>query len=200
VVKFKTGKRTLVVLCHPVSESFVSALATTVVEGRRARGDEVRVIDLHGENFDPLLSLADWQAKEDPSYAQTAHREHVELLQWATSLVLVYPTWFGGFPAMLKGWLDRVWAIGVAYELPPDRSRIRGKLRNVRELVVVTTHGSAKHMNMVQGESGKRLVKRGLRAMCHPLCRVRWIAFYGNDKCEAQARTAFVEKVRVALR
>jgi NAD(P)H dehydrogenase (quinone) len=67
-------------------------------------------------------------------------------------------------------------------------------------MVVVTTHGSAKHMNMVQGESGKRLVKRGLRVMCHPLCRVRWIAFYGNDDGDAQARAAFLEKVRVASR
>jgi NAD(P)H dehydrogenase (quinone) len=195
----RVKQRTLIVVTHPVADSFIGSLAKTVERSRRDRGDEVRVLDLYASSFDPTLSLADWQAKADPHYAATKHREQAEMLQWATSLVLVYPTWFGGFPAMLKGWIDRVWAAGVAYDLPADGSRIRGRLRNVRELVVVTSHGSTKHMNMLQGESGKRLVKRGLRLMCHPLCRVRWLAFYGNDVGTDNDRRLFVQKVRTRL-
>jgi NAD(P)H dehydrogenase (quinone) len=197
----KPGKpqRTLIVIAHPVKDSFVGSLARTVEQSRRDRGDDVHVIDLHEESFDPRLSLADWHAKADPNYAAAQHFEHVKMLQWATQLVLVYPTWFGGLPALLKGWVDRVWAAGVAYELPSDGSRIKPRLRNIRELTVVTSHGSVKHMNMLQGEPGKRLVKRGLRVMCHPLCRVRWVAFYGNDKCTEEDRRQFVQKVRVTM-
>jgi NAD(P)H dehydrogenase (quinone) len=195
----RASRRTLIVVTHPVADSFTGSLAKTVERSRRDRGDEVRVLDLYASSFDPTLSLADWQAKADPNYAAAKHGEQAEMLQWATSLVLVYPTWFGGFPAMLKGWIDRVWAAGVAYDLPVDGSRIRRRLRNIRELVVVTSHGSKKHMNMLQGESGKLLVKRGLRMMCHPRCRVRWLAFYGNDTCTDNDRRLFVQKVRTRL-
>jgi NAD(P)H dehydrogenase (quinone) len=195
----QSQRKTLVVVAHPVADSFVGSLAKTVETARRDRGDEVRVLDLYASSFDPAMSLADWQAKADPTYAPVQHGEQVELLEWATSLVLVYPTWFGGFPAMLKGWIDRVWAAGVAYDLPPGGSRIQPRLRNIRELVVITSHGSAKHMNMLQGEPGKRLVKRGLRVMCHTLCRVRWVAFYGNDTCTDNDRRVFVQKVRVSM-
>jgi NAD(P)H dehydrogenase (quinone) len=186
----------LIVIAHPVADSFIGSLAKTVERSRLDRGDEVRVLDLYALSFDPTMSLADWQAKADPRYASSKHRDHIEVLQWATSLVLIYPTWFGGFPAILKGWIDRVWAVGVAYDLPADGARIRGRLRNIRELAVVTSHGSLKPMNMLQGEPGKRLVKRGLRVMCHPLCRVRWVAFYGNDVCTENDRRMFVHKVR----
>lgn len=186
-------------VCHPVDSSFVSALAKATIEARRQRGDDVRVINLYGESFDPMLSEQDWLHKEDRTYAFTAHGEHVDLLRWASSLVLVYPTWFGGLPAMLKGWFDRVWAVGVAYEIPANRKRIRRGLTNIREIVVVTTHGSSKRMNMVQGEPGKLLVSRGLRMMCHRLCRVRWVAFYGNDTASPQQRVDFRRRVTVEL-
>lgn len=184
---------------HPLADSFVGSLAETVERARLDRGDEVRVLDLYAESFEPTMPLLDWQAKEDPSFAASKHGEHVEMLRWATSLVLVYPTWFGGFPAMLKGWIDRVWAVGVAYDLPSDGTRIRPRLRTIRELVVVTSHGSTKPQNMLQGEPGKRLAKRGLRVMCHPLCRVRWIAFYGNDTCTDDDRRLFAQKVRLSM-
>ncbi len=187
--------RTLVVVAHPVDASFISSLAKAAIESRCKRSGEVRVIELYAESFDPLLSQQDWLNKENRTYTAAVHRDHVEMLRWATSLVLVYPTWFGGFPAMLKGWLDRVWAVGVAYEIPENRKRIRRGLTNIREIVVVTTHGSSKRMNMAQGEPGRQLVRRGLRVLCHPLCRVRWVAFYGNDTASPQQRADFRRRV-----
>lgn len=182
-------------VAHPVRESLVQAAAEEAIQARRKSGSEIKVIDLYVENFDPRMPLEAWRAKADADFVERAHRDHVAALRWATSLVLVYPTWFGGQPAMLKGWLDQVWAIGVAYELPPNRSRIRARLRNIREIVVITSHGSKKHMNMLQGEPGKRLVFRGLRVLCHPLCRVRWVAFYGNDSAGTHDRTSFLARV-----
>ena len=199
MVTSSRASRTLVVIAHPVDGSFVSSLAKVVAEARRKRGDEVRVIDLYGMSFDPMLSQQDWLHKEDRTYAVAAHADHVEMLRWATSLVLVYPTWFGGFPAMLKGWFDRVWSVGVAYEIPANRTRIRRGLTNIREIVLVTTHGSSKWMNVAQGEPGKHLVSRGLRVLCHRLCRVRWVAFYGNDTASPQQRMDFRQRVADAL-
>jgi putative NADPH-quinone reductase len=114
-------------------------------------------------------------------------------------LVLVYPTWWGGPPAILKGWLDRVWIEGVAYALPAGTDRVQPRLRNLRRLVVVTTHGSPKRINVIEGEPGKHLVGRQLRALCHPLARTRWIAMYGMDTADDAGRREFLTRVERRL-
>ena len=70
---------------------------------------------------------------------------------------------------------------------------------HVRRLIVVTTHGSSKSQNSLQGESGKRLIGRGLRVLCHPLARTRWIALYGVDACTDEERRGFLSKVERRL-
>jgi putative NADPH-quinone reductase len=193
-------RRTLVVVSHPVPESFVQALAHEVVDACRRRGDEVELIDLYAEGFDPVLSREEWRAKEDLDAVRRWHGRHVRLLEWADTLVLVHPTWFGGHPAMLKGWFDRVWAAGVAYLPSEGRRLIRPRLQNLREITVVTTHGSGKRVNSIQGEPGKRLTGRGLRVLCGWRCRRRWLAMYGMDQATQADRTAFLAKVRAAFR
>ena len=98
-------------------------------------------------------------------------------------LVLVYPTWLSAQPAMLKGWIDRTWVSGVAYHLPEGSNRIRPLLVNIRHLVVVTTHGSSKFINSLQGEPGKRVAFRSIRLMCRHTVRTHWLALYRMDRC-----------------
>ena len=100
---------------------------------------------------------------------------------------------------MLKGWIDRVWVRGVAWELPDGATRLRPLLRNVRRIVAVTTHGSSKWMNALEGEAGKRVVTRSLRVLCHPACRTSWIALYGVDHASPEQRTRFLERVERRL-
>jgi putative NADPH-quinone reductase len=100
---------------------------------------------------------------------------------------------------MLKGWIDRVWVQGVAYELPEGSNRIRPRLRNIRRIVAVTTHGSSKLVNGVQGEGGKRVVTRSLRVLCHRRVRTRWVALYDIDRADAAARTKFLDRVERAM-
>jgi putative NADPH-quinone reductase len=92
-----------------------------------------------------------------------------------------------------------VWVEGVAYTLPPGAARVRPLLRNLRRLVVVTTHGSPKRINVVEGEPGKHLVGRQLRALCHPLARTRWLALYGMDTAAEAERRAFLARVERRL-
>jgi putative NADPH-quinone reductase len=124
----------------------------------------------------------------------------VARLKAADGLVFVYPTWFGGPPAMLKGWLDRVWVERVAFTKVAGSNRPRARLHNIRRLVVVTTYGSSRWVNAVEGEPGKRLVRRWLRVLCHPLARSRWVALYGIDTADEPARVAFLDHVDKTLR
>jgi putative NADPH-quinone reductase len=194
-----TPRRVLVVHCHPDPESLVSAAKDRAVSALGDAGHDVVVADLHAEGFDPLLDLDEWRAhahEHTPDGSLAGHADH---LRWADTIVFTYPTWFGGQPAMLKGWLDRVCTNGVAYRLPPGKAHIRGLLRNIRRIVVITSHGSSKWVNGLEGEPGKRVLRRGFRSLCHPLARTRWIALYGVDRAAPAARTQWLDRVARAV-
>ena len=161
-------------------------LGDRAVEALQRRGHEVRITDLYADGFDPVLSAEERARHLEPG-ADPAVAGHAADLQWCEQLVLVYPTWWSGQPAMLKGWIDRVWVKDIAFDLPPQSSRVRARLHNVRRLVAITTHGSSKLVNALEGETGKRTITRTLRAVCHPLARTTWIAMYGVDTSNDEA-------------
>jgi NAD(P)H dehydrogenase (quinone) len=190
--------KTLVVTCHPDPESFTMAVAERAIAAVRGRGDDVRVTDLYADGFDPLFSGEERDRHLEPG-PDPAVAHHAEDLQWCDRLVLIYPTWWSGQPAMMKGWIDRVWVRDVAFDLPPNSNRVQPRLRNVRRLIAITTHGSSKLVNAVEGEVGKRLVTRTLRAVCHPLARSTWLAMYGIDTSTHRQRQAFLDRVERKL-
>jgi NAD(P)H dehydrogenase (quinone) len=190
---------TLVVYCHPDPESFTAACRDRVLAALARRGDAVRVHDLYGDDFDPRLSAVE-RSKHLEHGAAPDVAGHAEDLQWCQQLILVHPTWWSGQPAMLKGWFDRVLVSGVAWHLPAGAGRLRAGLRNVRRIVTVTSHGSSKLTNAVEGEVGKRLAGRMLRSLCHPMARTKWIALYGIDTATADQRAAFLDRIDRVLR
>lgn len=188
-----------VVHCHPLAESFVAAVRDRAVATLERAGHEVRVTDLYAEDFRPELDTDEHVRHLADPDTKPAIAPYAELLRWCDALVLVYPTWWSGQPAMLKGWIDRVWVSGVAYELPEGANRIRPLLKNIRHIAAITTHGSSKWINALEGEGGKRIVTRSLRILCHPLARSHWIALYAIDTCTEADREAFLRKVERRL-
>ena len=189
-----TPRRVLVVYCHPLPDGFIPAAFRRVTSGLTQIGADIRIHDLYEEGFVPELSAAEHRTHLDPGVADEL-ADHARDLQWCDTLIMVYPTWWSGQPAMLKGWIDRVWASGVAWELPDGADRLRPTLRNVTQIIAVTSHGSPKRLNMLQGEGGKRVLFRSLRAMCHPRTRTHWIAYYGIDAEDVERQDAFLASV-----
>ncbi len=190
--------KTYVVYCHPLEGSFISAARDRALAGLSQH--EVRVTDLYADGFRPELSAWERTHHLDPPATKPEIAVYAANLQWCDTLVFIYPTWWSGQPGMLKGWIDRVWVAGVAYELPPGANRIKPLLGNIRRLVVVTSHGSSKLINDLQGEGGKRVIGRGLRVLCHKRARTTWIALYGLDRDDAQERKRFLDRVERKLR
>ncbi len=190
--------RALIVYCHPSNESFVAAVRDRVVAGLTEGGAEVRLTDLYADGFEPAFSATERANHPEPG-TDASITSYADDLQWCDTLVLVYPTWWSGQPAMLKGWMDRVWVNGVAWTLPDGANRLRPGLRNIHRLVAVTTHGSSKFINMVEGESGKRTLTRSLRTMCHPLARTTWLAMYGIDNASDEHRREFLDRAERRL-
>ena len=180
--------RTLVVYVHPVEGSYTSSVRDAIIQHLPSQHHEVRVRDLYAENFDPFLSATERALHHTPPTTRPELARDVEDLHWCEAIVFVYPTWWSGLPAMLKGWIDRTWMNEVAWLLPVGANTIRPRLTNIRRLVAVTTHGSSKVVNALQGEPGKRTISRSIRLMCNPWCRARWIALYGLDKSKLEDR------------
>ena len=104
--------RALVIVCHPDRKSFNHALANASVTGLQARGFSVNLRDLYAENFDPVISREEFHG----GTTQDANvLEHIALLQSANMLVVIHPNCWGSPPAMIKGWMDRVFALNSAY-------------------------------------------------------------------------------------
>src|SRR6188472_1900059 len=157
--------RALVVYSHPDDGSFVRAVRDRVTTALRSQGAEVRVDDLYADGFDPAFTESDRRRHLEPG-ADPSLQRYVDDLLWCDTLVFVYPTWWSGQPAMLKGWIDRVWVNGVAWDLPEGSNRLRPLLTDIGRIVVVTTHGSSRLVNAAQGDAGKHLVRRSLRFLC----------------------------------
>jgi len=191
----------LLVYCHPDPDSFGAAIRRTAAEALRAAGHELREIDLYAEGFDPVFSAA-----EKRTYLIDTQRNidgvaaHVEALRWAEGWVAVYPTWYYGLPAMLKGWLDRVWLPGVTFRIATAKERtIRGELSNIRLFVGITTSGSPWWWLKVIGDPGRSLLMKGLRPLYVRRCRMRWLQLYNMNHVTAEDRVAFLGRVKREL-
>ena len=103
----------MVLLCHPNVRSFNHAIADTVVGTLRDDGHHVWWHDLYAEHFAPVLEQEEIQRRfsfDDPFV------EHAEQLRTCDGLVFIYPDWWGTPPALLKGWIDRMFRPGIAYQ------------------------------------------------------------------------------------
>lgn len=194
----------LVISAHPKQESLTRTLRDVAVEELSALGHVVRVFDLYDDNFNPVLSAFERQnhaAPLEPKLEKIPDLvPYIDALKWCDALVLVYPTWWSGQPAILKGWFDRVLVNEVAWTMPEGKNRIRPHLTHIKRFVVITTHGSSKLINALEGESGKRTAFRSVRLMFNWRTRSSWIAFYGLDNKGDAEREAMVTRLRRRIR
>lgn len=186
--------RVLVLYAHPLGDSFCAALHRTTVEALRASGQEVDDLDLYAERFDPVLSAEERVRYHDTACNRAAVEPYVRRLLAAEALVLVTPVWNFGYPAILKGFLDRVFLPGVSFEMVGDSYRTT--LHDVRKLAVVTTYGATRLRAFLAGDPPRRLATRVLRAVIRPGAPVAYIALYDMNAARAERRTRFLAEVR----
>lgn len=185
--------RVLVLHSHPLEESFGRALYRLTCESLARAGHEVDGCDLYGEGFDPVLSAHDRRVYHDIPDNLSLVAPYVDRLRAAEALVIVTPVWNFGFPAMLKGYFDRVWLPGVSFDL--QDGKLTPKLRHIRKLAAVMTYGATPMRAFLAGDPPKRIVKRVLRAQIALGAPVKFLAHYDMNNCTDQTRSAFKAKV-----
>ena len=192
--------RLLFVHAHPVPESFNTALLAAALETARAQGHDVRLIDLHGEGFNPVMSAEERRGYTEDVPIPADLVQHVEALQWAEGLILVYPTWWYAQPAILKGWMDRVWRPGIAFTLHEEGQRLRPALANIRLIGVITTFGSPWWFwTFLMGAPGRKIILRGLRFCTHARTRTFWLGLHAIEERADLARRRYIDRVRTRI-
>ncbi|THF53612.1 NAD(P)H-dependent oxidoreductase [Allorhizobium terrae] len=186
--------RVLVLHSHPVAESYGRALYHLTVESLTKAGHEVDGCNLYDEGFDPILSAHDRQIYHDYPENTRAVSSYVERLNAAEGLVIVTPVWNFGFPAMLKGYFDRVWLPGVSFAL--EDGKLTPTLRHIRKLAAVLTYGATPMRAFLAGNPPKKTIKRVIRAQIKIGAPVKFMAHYDMNNCTEETRAAFMNKVR----
>jgi NAD(P)H dehydrogenase (quinone) len=185
--------RVLVVFAHPVETSFGAALHAKVVETLSARGHEVDDCDLNAEGFDPVMTRQDRIEYYDLVVNRRRVAPYVERLLAAEALVFSFPVWNMGFPAVLKGFVDKVFLPGVSFDL--EEGAYVPRLFNVKRLGVVCTYGGSRWKTYLAGDPPRRFLTRSMRFNCAPGARVDYLAHYDMDHTRPDRRAAFLSKV-----
>ena len=180
---------------HPCADSYTGALAAAAEKGLRTAGHDVTHLDLYAIGFTTAMSRAEhaaYQAQQPPP--DPVVREHGELVRRADALVFVYPTWWSGPPAILKGWLERVLVPGVAFTFDDD-GKVVPALQNIKRIVGVSTYGSPWTYVKLINDNGRRMLTRALRLTCDRRAATTWLGLYSIDNTGMPEREAFLDRV-----
>ena len=187
--------RILYLYCHPLADSYHGALRTVALAGLARAGHEVDLCDLYAERFDPVLGAAERRDYHDLERNRRGLEGYVERLQRAEALIVQFPTWCYGAPAMLKGFLDRLFLPGVAFDLG-DPAKVRPLLGNIRTVYGVVTYGRPRLAAWYMGDPPRKLVTRYLRWFVAPGAPVRYLALYGLNTAGDAVRSRFLDEVQ----
>jgi NAD(P)H dehydrogenase (quinone) len=189
----------VVLVAHPCADSLTHAAAARAEAGLHAAGYDVTVLDLYAVGFRAAMSDTERQAYhgETPLLDPLA-AEHAQLVQSASALVFVYPTWWSGLPAILKGWLERVLVPGVGFVFN-EGGKVRPGLTNIRHLVGISTYGSPRTAVRAINDNGRRTISRALRMSCGVRTRTRWLGLYAVDTSTDHERREFLASIERTL-
>lgn len=188
--------KALVVYCHPKEGSFTSAVRDSVLAKLETSGAEVRLTDLYARGFAPALTAEELTNYEDPEVNTKPVSEDVDNVKWCDTLIFIYPTWWYGLPAILKGWLDRVLLPEIAFLMPNNqRANIAPGLTHIKRLGVFTTCGASRWLTFIVGAPGKRTLMRGVGFLCAKPLRKAYSAHYLMDSSTPESRQTHLNRI-----
>lgn len=190
----------LVVLAHPLKDSFAAAIARTAVAALRDRGHTVDLLDLYAENFDPRLTAAERDSYMTGSYDLSDIAPYAERLKAAEVLILVFPQWWFGPPAILKGFIDRTFVPGTAFAYDDNSIKLVPKLDKLKHFWSFSTTGSPWWVvKFYMGDPVRRTLKRGIAAFCSKRVDFRMTCLHNMDDTTPGKREEFLDKVRAQV-
>lgn len=184
--------------CHPQATSFHAAIRARALAGLAAARHEVDLLDLYADKFDPVMWEAERRDYHDTSRNQARLADYIARLRGAEALIVQFPVWSFGMPAMLKGYFDRIMMPGVAFDLS-NPARSRPLLGNLRRIAGVATYGRPRIRAVAIGDPPRKMVTRYLPWFANWRARVDYYALYHMNVATDAERAAFIDKVERAM-
>lgn len=186
--------RILYLYAHPLGDSFHAAIRDAALSALRGAGHEVDLCDLYAEGFDPVLRPEHRRIYHDEAAILEPVAGYVERLRWAEGIVLSFPTWCFGLPAILKGFFDRVFIPGVSFTLRDGVAR--PALTHIRKIAGISTYGRPRWTAFTMGDPPRKAVTRYLRLLTGGRAGTRYVALYDMNRADDARRAAFLATVR----
>jgi NAD(P)H dehydrogenase (quinone) len=183
----------LIIYSHPNPNSFCHAIQETYLNELKSRGCDIRVRDLYAIQFDPVLRGSDFEALEQGRTLRDVEIEQGHV-RWADSLTFIYPLWWTALPAVLKGYVDRVFSLGFAYAY--DENGPKGLLQG-KKVYMMTTMGAPESIYEQIGmfKSMKQTIDEGIIEFCG--MESLGHKYFGEvPKVSDEARHAMLEEVK----
>ncbi|MBI2771416.1 MAG: NAD(P)H-dependent oxidoreductase [Burkholderiales bacterium] len=188
----------LVVYCHPVETSFAAALHAEVVANLKTAGHTVDDCDLYAEGFNPVLSREERLGYHDVPSNQVALADYIERLRKAEAIVFCFPTWCFGLPAMLKGYFDRLFMPGVAFDIS-DPANVKPMLTHIKRISAVVTYGRPRWVAWYMGDPPRKIITRYMKRLTGDTARVDFHAYYHMNVATEPRLAAFKRRVGEAM-
>jgi putative NADPH-quinone reductase len=190
--------RVLYLYCHPLPDSFHAAIRKSALAVLEQKGHAVDLLDLYAESFQPVLTVDERRDYFDSSRNQAGLEGYIERLRNTEALVVQFPTWNFGAPAMLKGFFDRLLIPGVAIDM--THRRAAPMLGNIGRIVGIVTYGQPWLAAFWIGDPPRKTVTRFLPWFAGGKTRAHFCALYDVDNSTDDARRAYIARVRRAMR
>lgn len=158
----KTRKKILLILAHPDDTGFCGRLFEAYKKGVERSGAELKTLKLGELHFDPILHRGYRETQELESDLKKAQ----ELILWANHLVFIFPTWWSSFPAILKGFVDRVILPGFAFRFKEGASIPKKLLTGKTAHIITTMDAPAFVYRWYFGAPGVHILKKGVLQFC----------------------------------
>ncbi|MDF2577935.1 MAG: dehydrogenase, quinone family protein [Chlamydiales bacterium] len=185
----------LIIYTHPNPKSFNHAILETAQQTLSAMGHEVHIRDLYAMQFQPVLSATDFislrQGVTPPDIA-----EEQKWISWANALIFIYPIWWSDRPAILKGWIDRVFHYGFAFEMTSQG--LTGMLQH--KVLIFQTAGA--DQKSYQESGSERVVHSTMKEGTLQFCGIQDImckTFYSVVSTTDAIRKEMLEELKYIL-
>ena len=178
----------LIIYTYPNHQSFNSAILK-VVQQNLSKDHTVKILDLYEDQFDPVLLFDDMHKRRDLSTVPDMEK-YRNLITWADHIIFIYPIWWSGMPAMLKGFIDRVFTAGFAYSY--GKSGLIGHLQG-KSAWIITTHNTPAFLTPFIQDYGKVLKNQILKSC--GIKPVKHTQLTGTENSSDEKRRRFLDKI-----
>jgi NAD(P)H dehydrogenase (quinone) len=195
--------RVHVIHAHPVETSYNRQLFDAVVETLAGKGHEVDALNLYAEDFQAAMSREErLNYHEVPGNLTPLVKPYVDRLMAAEALVFVHPVWNYGYPAILKGYFDRIFLPGVSFILDGggDRGKLLPNLTHIKKVAFITTYGGNRWRTMIMGDPPRRLARRWAWVTFRTPRPPKYLALYDMNNNTAAQLDGFIARVRAEMR